>query len=516
METPRSLADSKKMLKEKILSRCEHGNYLWINPDIEATVRCCNQSYVHSSMLAFYVLQTLVTTPAHQTLPLDVVLTMPTTKLWDVIQDDFLSCVSTEDLLQVLKRPTSIPSDNRLLFVRASVKSIVLRGHCKDLPASMFDMYVANLAMHAGVPVEILQQIESSGFPLHFPVTALSQAFMRTVCTFTSHADPRVVRYVAETYGHKTPFERHDVLDPVRVTQNQSTIYTLVTCGYQRVETPGELMTLIHNANTLLQSERGIFAYNSFLTWLKENISNYPGLCNHLNGLPPKSLELLEILVEHIGCTFTDTLVSDIIWSNSSWCVPMLLYLRSVRGKPFGDSGCLLGLDADPRVVTYLCSSTGVQPPFIYAEFPDVTEETDMIVQFNNDLRVHVYSDFLAARSPILKTLFEGGGFKRVLTDDGKKKVLTLETGLPEGLRDPKCAVKSWITFCYTGALEASVTINQVNDLKILAQYLQDDNCQDVANKWMEHEYMSNKEHYRGHRSDTDCPVCCHWYLVHG
>lgn len=524
-ETPRSLAESKSVLKERVLSRCVHGNYTWVNPDIEATVRCCNELDSHSTLLAFYVLQTLVTTPVHQWLPVDFALTMHTSALRFIIQDDFLSCVSTEDLMQVLQNIVTVPEKTRLLFVRASVKTIVMRGHSKDLPPSMFDMPLANMVVQAGVPVETLQQIVSSGFPLQFPVQTSSYMFRRMFpdTTFrrmfpvtTTQVDPHVVRYVVETYGHEMPFERYHELSPHRVTCNQNIIYTLVTCGYQRVESPCELVTLIHNANTLVESEseHGTFVYNSFLTWLKENITNYPMIRKDLlNGRPPRTLELLEVLTSHLDSTYISMLVTDIIWDKWYSWLPMLLHLRSINAKPFGDDVRFLGLKLDPRIATYLRSTTGVQPPFIYVAFPDVTEETDMVVQFDDDLRVHVYSEFLARHSPVIKTLVNGGGFKRVLSEHGAKKVLTLETGLPEGLHDPKGAVKTWTTFCYTGALEASVTTNQVSDVKFLAQYLQDDKCEAVANKWMEYEYMTNREHYGGHDNDANCPVCCHWGL---
>lgn len=513
-----ALIECKKALRDKLLSRCVHGHYHWINPNVEETTICpytfCN-SKDGSSTLAFHILRTLTITPPDQFLPLDEVLQNNfKVLLWRYIEEDYFACVSTADLVDGIESCEFTDYPYRYPVIFSAIGAILKRGDYALLPPTLCEMPLANLVVLLGYPVESLKAVINSGHNLSFPVVP-SRMWGLVCLTPYMYVDPRVACYIVKTSNEVQPFGA-PATHFIRSSYNSQYIaYPLVIYGKESFVEPSYMWKLISNAHTLLANDKyGDELYHAFVTWLRDNIKKCTPTKDDIDNTYPKRLEVLEIITEHFDKASVDLVASNLVDNYKlPAVVPMLLHLRAIGALPkkprpewesFFDTHSL-----DKRIVEYLCED--YRPRTLYSASPDFASEPDIMIQFGDGVRVQAYSEFLAVRSPLINMLIYGRDFKYVLTSNGKCKVLTLETGLPEFMTDHRGTINRWITYCYTGMFTTNTRAEDVMNLKILANYLQDEECEHAADQWMTYEYLTKKTHYHGNMCSESCVVCAHW-----
>lgn len=161
----------------------------------------------------------------------------------------------------------------------------------------------------------------------------------------------------------------------------------------------------------------------------------------------------------------------------------------------------------DPRVLQYV-----TRPPhngLLPTTAPSFTHAPDTVVNFGESATAHVYLDYVARHSELVRQLVQQNGFKSVLTFDGHVKTLSMGT-VPAHIYDAKTAVNDWVTYCYTEQLPVDITEVRASDVYDLADYLGDNKCQEMVVQWTEQLWMDNYKSHCDHSPDS-CMVCRTW-----
>lgn len=538
---PYDIARCKQHLREELLKKCDHGFYKWLDPDVSKT-RLCVQEWcrptVAMSSFAFRVQRALATTPSEDYLPTQDLLLheVPSTDAWVWYQlaTYVMSCLSTEDLVDMILSSTNImPLHLRCgVLLRHIIRIIICREETAELPAVVHDVPLANAVALLGGAVSEIESIANHGHLLQFPVAPTeewSQVYTRGYTDLTDNT----VAYLINKSGSVYPFGKTlDELLSRHRYMHMNVTYTLAYSGKYPVSKSAFLALV---GSGIFRED--VMDTTRFLPWLRNNIKNYTITTDDIDTMimcwgcsAYISFEGVKVLTETLGSNFT-TVFCDALFEDDDegyrrnglphfHFESFMLYLFAsgmLPSKPRSFWENLVFYDQehiDSRVVDYVCATTSRSKPHVLATNPPIFSKShDLLVQFNDEIRAHVYSEYITKHSPVINVLVEGHGFKQVLTSCGPQKLLVLQTGLPEALVNPEEAVNAWVTFCYTRAVKPSATVEDVVDLRTIADYLQDQDCVVMCSEWMEHEYMSNEDHHANWFNEhiQSCVVCTHW-----
>lgn len=532
------VAQCKAALKDVLLRKCNHGFYEWCDPQVSET-RLCHHSWCKAhqvdSALALATLHAIVTTPTDDYLDSgSLVLLGSFAPKWYQVRDHLMMCMSTQDLISNFVNQVDHPTARNLCNACCAIATIANRGESAInlLPPTMFDVPLANSVALLGVPLPVLEKIVGHGHQLQFPVVPTEdwnrvytlgyKAVCFDVATFLVNHSNRIYPVgisISEMSGNI--YKYRDLVYPVAYSDRFF------------VSKPAFLRLVGYGSTFFDELDAHLF-----LSWLRTSIKRYDVDNDDVEDITcywrttfPK-FEPVKVLLENLTSSGVEKEVVDsVILSatrNDTWnsaVEQFLLYFFATNVLPShtrsyweeyefcdadGSTSCI-----DPRVINYICQESQVtarRPNSLGSTPPNFTTSPDLHIQFSDQVRVTVYSEFITKRSPVISVLVDGHGFKQVLTSSGPEKVLVLQTGLPEQVCSHEGAVNAWVTFCYTASVKPSLSVEDIVDLKILADYLQDDTCVATCNLWLEYEYMSKEEHYAGSsRHVRECAYCTHW-----
>lgn len=546
------LLQRKQALKDKLLEKCEHGFYRWFDPNVAET-RLCDRTRctptLTCSTYAFRILRALATTPTYSLLLVEDIRLKEMIKskcpLLCYVYLELMACISSHQLAHVAidagdvafytttssTVPDYTPSYTHVLL--AIVKVLLLRDDVSL--TTVRGVPLANAVALLGASLPELQNVIDHGYQLQFPV-ALPFMWRHIYAGNYRRLCGDVVSFIIQQAGDTYPFDKtiDELVEDIDeftedIDKHLCIVYPLAYSGKYPLSKPAFLMLAGYGV-----SQEDNVNEQEFLSWLQKSLKDYTITPDDVDALTDTwgndsffSYDGVKLLVENLEEDVKTAVISALLdaAANSAGDVSLfqfdmiMLYLFANSLLPSKPRSFWESLEfahdehLDVRIMNYICQVNMGQPNTLATSLPIFSKAPDLVVQFSDQERAHVYSESVTKRSPVLNVLVEGRGFKQVTTSCGTQKLLVLQTGLPESIANPEQTINVWITFCYTGAIKPRATTEDIIDLKTLADYLQDQDCVDTCNTWLEHQYMSKEEHYaNGCGEHTQaCGVCTRW-----